>query len=315
MGKENNHSYYNSNALAKAVRLAKEKHKILKPYADIINQNKATIEAVVQMQKPIRNIQKQIGSVQKLMEQSSTSSEYLSNSITLEYMNYFKEIGDPKTIDEIQVVGDSIASIAPLGWPYTKKYLRGVYLLAFKLLNEVNDDAQEEELNDFFTEAVEEFVLSSVSREDFKYGFETGWVTTIDYVIEQVRKKNLLGAIPMLFICIEHVFAKIDGSVYQVKNPGPTRKGFEQKTHDKNILSFLTYRNNGIMLPCLVRKKIFGSENQTHNILNRNRVSHGKSNPESWSVKDMYQLLTVLLCLCEVSEEYYYHLERGAYNE
>lgn len=312
----NPHSFsYIPKGTFEAMRIASDYQKTFKLQAELIDQAKPMIDAANKALEPIETMQLQVDAIQKMVEAANTQIEFINNSITKSYLEQLKKVTDSKVIDELNLMGVAIQKIVPLGWPYSKKYTRSVYLLASNMLDEVGEKDEKDELNQFFIEAVDEYLLPAIEKKDLQYGLGTDWNETIDYLLTQVHQNNLINAIPLILICIDRVFARVDGSLEVAKMPGDTRRDFDHKTNNENILSYLIHLNTGVLLGDLVQFKMFGKENNEQNILNRNRISHGKSNPVSWEVKDMYQMFTVLLCLCEVAEEYYYYLERGVDNE
>lgn len=186
-----------------AMRIANDYQHTFKLQAELLNQSKPMIDAVNEAWEPLKNMQTQIDAVQKMVEAASTQMEYINNTITQSYLEQLKQVADPKIIEELNLMGEAIKEIVPLGWPYSKKYTRRIYLVAFNMLEEVSEENKEEELNQFFIEAVEEFILPAIHKVDLQHGLGKDWDATTDYLLEQIQQKNLFSAIPILLICIE----------------------------------------------------------------------------------------------------------------
>lgn len=216
----------------------------------------------------------------------------------------------PEIEEDITAGEKAILKCNNYGWSFVRDFHIETYIEASEIIDkqELNDEEKQININEFFGEYLDEGDPGSLGAEVLVDGLGEGWEYLAEHVMDLVSQKEYQPAIPLIMILIERMMVNLDQTHLQVKFQREIINSFEQKiSKQKEELQLYTFKNFDAMFEKIILNNVFKSgtmPNKPTPILNRHLVVHGKSTPSKWNKVDMYQLLTVLLSLAEVTKEY-----------
>ncbi len=209
-----------------------------------------------------------------------------------------------------------IDALIETDWGYMEEVPWHLYYDVFEVNEKTNIQLEKQEKIDelminFFNKArLEEnsnFTKQSKSWRRLSHQLGDGWETLVNSLYNNIQRKDIVSAIPLLFIVMERLMVNIKSEHLEEKNSTQIRKNVceEIENEREGLEKIRRYYSSVEVFKKLVENKVFAKAqyNEPYDgILRRNLAMHGKSTPEKWTEKDMYRLLTIAMSFAATGE-------------